>query len=114
MTSLKIFSEKLNLISSLFAASHIKKYLSFYLVNDLISKEFSLNFNEEYCSLIKKGNYFSEEIIEGFGVPKNLVVAPIANDYTKYYESDKTDGEFSLQKDNISKIANINSLRPKF
>lgn len=114
INGLKEFKEKLNKISALFAATHVKKYLSFFLLNDLISKESATTFNQEYNDLIKDIKLFSDEIIDGFGVPKDLIIAPIANDYGKYYEIDKTDGEFIIQKDNISRINQIKEFRPKF
>lgn len=106
--------KKLELTGMLVASTIIKKYLSFYLINDIISKSAANSFKDEYNNLIKEVFKFSDEIVAGFGVPEELIIAPIANDYKKYYQIDSSDGEFDFMKGKINEINSKIELRPKF
>lgn len=78
---------------TLFAASHIKKNLSWYLLNESISKVAANKIGDQINNLIKEISKYSMEICEGFGIPKHTIFAPIYTGYEKYYSVDKTGGE---------------------
>lgn len=75
------------------AAKFVKTNLDWYLLNKIISVEAALILNDQINDQIKSIGNHSLDICEGFGVPKNVVFAPIYTGYQEYYKSDITNGE---------------------
>jgi len=106
--------KKLEKIAMLFSLLHIRKYLSFFLIHELINVENSKNLKDSTNDLIRNIFVFSNEILDGFGVPDELVIAPIANDYKEYYKVEQTDGEFTFLNKRRNDLKQVERLRPKF
>jgi acyl-CoA oxidase len=87
----------------LYASTIVRKNLSWYLINDNISNQAAVNLLKDINRLIAELGKISLDICEGFGLPKDLVIAPMYTGYQKYYNSDITEGEHYDVK-----------LRPKF
>jgi hypothetical protein len=77
----------------LVAAKFVKNNLDWFLLNNIISREAALLVHGQINELIKKIGVHSMDICEGFGVPKNVIFAPIYHGYQEYYKSDITNGE---------------------
>lgn len=77
----------------LYAAMIVRKNSSWFLMNDLISKEASHKLEKQINNLIKAVSKYSMEICESFGIPKHSIYAPIYTGYEEYYKVDITDGE---------------------
>jgi acyl-CoA oxidase len=77
----------------LYAATIVRKNLSWYLINDYISKEAANKLLTDINKLIANLGKISLDICEGFGLPKDLVSAPMYTGYQEYYKSDITGGE---------------------
>ncbi len=88
-----LYSSVLVNVMTLFAACHVKKNLSWYLLNESISKIAANKIGDQINTLIKDISKYSMEICEGFGIPRHSIFAPIYTGYEKYYSVDKTDGE---------------------
>lgn len=80
-------------VVTLYAALIVKKNLSWYLLNDLISQVAAKKLPQQINDLIKQVGKHSMEICEGFGIPEHTVHAPIYTGYEKYYQVDQTNGE---------------------
>lgn len=105
---------KMELCLKLFIYCYLNKYLSFYILENLISIDQAKTLKEEKNGLIKEVNVFSRELLDGFGVPREMVIAPIANDYKEYYNCNSTNGEFSFMKKKINELKKRYDLKPKF
>jgi acyl-CoA oxidase len=93
----------LNNIVLLYAANVVRKNLAWYLLHSYISNTAAGKLNDQINELIKHVGKHSMEICEAFGIPKELVYAPIYTGYEEYYKSDITNGEHYNVK-----------MRPKF
>lgn len=75
------------------AATIVKKNLSWYLMNKLISMEAGSKLPAQINNLIKEIGSSSLELCESFGIPGHVILAPIYNGYKEYYKADITNGE---------------------
>lgn len=81
------------------AALFIKKKMDWFLVNDYISKEASIDLNENINILIKEVSTHSFDICQGYGIPEHCLWSPIYTGYQEYYSVEKTGGEhYNLAK----------------
>lgn len=78
------------------ASSFVRKNLSWFIVNSLISKEASRRLDNEIDNLIKEVSEFAGSIVRGFNLPAHSLISPIYRGYQDYYSVDKTDGEFRI------------------
>ena len=67
--------------------------MSWFLINDYISKEAKLDLDANINILIKEISKHSFELCQGYGVPEHVMWAPIYTGLESYYNVDKTDGE---------------------
>lgn len=75
------------------AAKYVFKYLSYYLVQNAITKLAALALKNEIDDIIREIGKHSLEICEGFNIPHHLVKAPVYTGYKEYYSVDHTGGE---------------------
>jgi hypothetical protein len=87
------FSSVLINVILLYSALIVKRNLSWYLINDLVSNSAAKNLPSQINSIIKDLGNYSMEICEGFGIPEHVVKAPIYTGYEKYYQVEQTNGE---------------------
>jgi hypothetical protein len=77
----------------LYSALIVKKNLSWYLMNNFISREAGSKLEGQINELIKAVANHASDLCEGFGIPKHSIYAPIYTGYEDYYKVDITNGE---------------------
>ncbi len=85
----------------LFALKSVMRHMSWYLMDGVLSKSAGSKLSEQINDTIKKLAPHSLTICHAFGVPKQLLKAPMYTGYQEYYKSDYTNGEH-------------NNFKPKF
>lgn len=78
--------------------SFVKEHLAWYLVNKLISDKAATLIDDQFSKLVKEISNFTDEIVNGFNIPKGCLKAPIYDGYQQYYSVKKTGGEHYNRK----------------
>jgi len=80
----KSIQEPLGVVLLMFGAQLLKKDLAWFVVSGSISVSAAKALEVRYRELVKMMHPFAYEMVNSFGIPEELLTAPVAKDYVEF------------------------------